>query len=213
MRVAISVEGQTEEEFVKRVLAPYFNERGIVLTPIVLGAGRRGPRGGNVSTPRLAGEMAALFHNFDAVSSLVDYYGYRGKGKKSIDELEQQLTAKIRDNLGTNWRQDRVLAYVQRFEFEGLLFSNVEAFSVVIDASEEDVNVLQTIRDSFMTPEDINDNRETTPANRIKTVLPRYHKVRDGSLVAENTGIGAMLAQCPRFSEWVKKLETIGRKS
>lgn len=212
MRVAISVEGQTEEEFVKRVLAPYLNERGIALTPIVLGAGRRGPRGGNVSTPRLAGEMAALFHNFDAVSSLVDYYGYRGRGKKSIDELEHQLTDEIKDRIGAKWRRDRVLAYVQRFEFEGLLFSNVEAFSVVLDASEEEVNVLQTIRDSFMTPEDINDNRETTPANRIKTVLPRYHKVRDGSLVAENTGIGAMLAQCPRFSEWVKKLETIGRK-
>lgn len=45
MRVAISVEGQTEEEFVKRVLAPYLTERGIVLTPIVLGAGRRGPEG------------------------------------------------------------------------------------------------------------------------------------------------------------------------
>ena len=103
----------------------------------MLGAGRRGSKGGNVSTPRLADEMAALFHNFDAVSSLVDFYGYRDKGNRSIDELERQLTAKIKDKLGAKWRPDRVLPYVQRFEFEGLLFSNVEAFSVMIDTSEK----------------------------------------------------------------------------
>ena len=213
MRVAISVEGQTEEEFVKQVLAPHLRDSGVETFPVVIGAGRRGSRGGNVSMPRLAGDMARLFRNFDAVSSLVDFYGFRGKGEMSIDELEQQLADEIKDKLGGLWRSDRVLAYAQRHEFEGLLFSNVDAFANSINATEQAVMGLRSIRAGFATPEDINDDQETAPSKRIGAVLRRYHKVRDGLLVAQTMGMDVMLAECPRFSGWVQKLESLGKQS
>lgn len=213
MRVAISVEGQTEEEFVKKVLAPHLREKGVEPTPIVIGVGRRGSRGGNVSMPRLAGDMVSLFHKYDAVSSLVDFYGFRGKGDMSIDALEQQLADEIKDKLGGRWRSDRVLAYVQRHEFEGLLFSNVDAFSDSINATERAVQELRSIRAGFATPEDINDDQETVPSKRIVTALHRYHKVQDGLLIAQTMGMDVIVAECPRFAAWVKKLEALGQQS
>lgn len=42
-RVAISVEGQTEEEFVKNVLAPGLEPAGVYPQPILLGSGGNVP--------------------------------------------------------------------------------------------------------------------------------------------------------------------------
>ena len=47
IRLAISVEGQTEEEFVKRMLADYLWSRGVIPQPILLGGS-----GGDVTVER-----------------------------------------------------------------------------------------------------------------------------------------------------------------
>ena len=66
-RLAIVVEGRTEEEFVKEVLVDYLRDRGVEPTPILVGVGRSGPRGGNVSTQQLVRDMVRLFDSFGAV--------------------------------------------------------------------------------------------------------------------------------------------------
>lgn len=53
IRLAISVEGRTEEEFVKNVLADHLRESEVVSTPILLGRARGRADGGNVSVDRL----------------------------------------------------------------------------------------------------------------------------------------------------------------
>lgn len=210
IRLAIVAEGRTEEEFVRKVLAAHLRERGVDPTPILLGVGRRGLRGGNVSTQRLAEDMARLFPNFDAVSSLVDFYGFHGKDDKSIEELEREIGNALKDRLASSWREDRVLPYVQRHEFESLLFSDVDAFSSAVNATADAVDGLRQVRCEFRTPEDINDNARTAPSKRIKQQIPGYRKARDGSLVARATGMDRMLAECPRFRDWVRALESLG---
>ena len=80
IRLAVSVEGQTEEEFVTHVLSAHLQECGVVVQPILLGRAR-GPRGGgNVTVDGLAAEMTHLLRSFDRVTSLVDFYGFRGRG-------------------------------------------------------------------------------------------------------------------------------------
>ena len=56
IRLAISVEGQTEEEFVKDFLADHLRESGVEPTPILLGRARGRSGGGNVSAERLVVE-------------------------------------------------------------------------------------------------------------------------------------------------------------
>ena len=90
IRLAISVEGQTEEEFVNRVLADHLGPKGVAPQPILLGGG-----GGDVTVERLASDMAKLYWSFEFVTSLVDFYGFRGKGSATPDELEKIIDERI----------------------------------------------------------------------------------------------------------------------
>ena len=133
--MAISVEGRTEEEFVNSVLAPHLQSALVTPTAILIGRARSGSGGGgNVSIERLASEMAGLYYNFDAVTSLVDFYGFRGKGDRTVEELEEHLAQEIQKKVSSGWDQRKVIPYVQKHEFEGLLFSDVSAFSVMTGA-------------------------------------------------------------------------------
>ena len=95
IRLAISVEGPTEEEFVKNFLAAYLRERGVEPIPILFGRARGRSAGGNVSVEQLVQEMTHLRHSFDAVTSLVDFYGFRNKGNRTVNELEEDLRQKL----------------------------------------------------------------------------------------------------------------------
>ena len=202
IRVAVVVEGQTELEFVKLVLAEHLREKGIEPTPISLNGG--------VNVYRLAAEMAKLSWNFDAVTSLVDFYGFRGKGNATLDELEGRINDEISKNIHSSDAQSRVFAYVQQYEFEGLLFSDVSAFASVLSAPDGCVEELRAIRSSFQSPEYINDNPHTAPSKRIANVIPQYAKRVDGPLLAETMGLDKIRTECPRFNEWVKRIESLG---
>ena len=59
MRLAVSVEGQTEEEFVKAVLHEHLRPLGVAPEPVLIG--------GSVTVRRLASDMALLYHSHDSV--------------------------------------------------------------------------------------------------------------------------------------------------
>ena len=210
IRLAISVEGRTEEEFCKGVLTSHLRLHGVEMQPIILGRGREGSAsGGNVSIERLAAEMALLCHGFNAVTSLVDFYGFRGKKSNSVESLEV-LVGKEIERKGIDWNGKRILPYIQRHEFEGLLFSDVSAFSVLTDAPQNSVFKLGKIRSRFPTPEDINDNKNTTPSKRVMKIIPRYRKPLHGPWVAREIGLDAIRNECPRFHAWISSLEALG---
>ena len=102
-------------------------------------------------------------------------------------------------------------SYVQQYEFEGLLFSDVGTFASLIDAPEGSVEALQEICSQFPTPEDINDNEDTAPSKRIKKLIPRYRKRRDGPELTRLMGLNAIRVECPRFDAWVTRLESLQR--
>ena len=209
-RVAVSVEGQTEEEFVKSVLAEHLRGRHVEATPILVGRARGKTGGGNVSVRRLASDMEMLCRGFDFVTSLVDFYGFVGKGDSSPAQLEERIHDAVCDKLTGTRDQTRVFPYVQKHEFEGLLFSDVEVFETLIDLPEESIQELRRIREGFPTPEDINDNAATAPSKRIASIIPRYDKVLYGSVVAMDTGLDVICNACPRFGNWLGRLESLG---
>lgn len=202
IRLAISVEGPTEEEFVNNVLADHLRTRGVEPQPILLN--------GNITIERLASDMARLFWNFDRVTSLVDFYGFRDKNTLTPEQLEQRIQKTVDTKINRSWNQTRVIPYVQQYEFEGLLFSDVDAFTKLIGVSHNSIQVLQNIRSQFQTPEDINDNSETAPSKRIKKIVPRYKKKVDGPLLAMEMSLDKIRTECPRFNGWVTSLESLG---
>lgn len=209
IRLALAVEGRTEEEWVKSMLAGHLRTRGVEVTPVLLGKARNRGKGGNVSIPALVGDMKRLSRSFDAVSSLVDFYGFRGKKARTVDVLTGALSEELRRELGPSLRLDRVIPYVQLHEFEGLLFSQPAAFRLASGATDEAVAELSGVRARFASPEDINDSAETAPSKRIHTALPRYRKVVDGPRIARRIGLEVMRQECARFHAWLERLETL----
>lgn len=211
--LAVSVEGQTEEEFVKRVLSVHLVGRSIWLAPVVLGRARGKSGGGNVTVERLAYDMASLLHDYDAVTSLVDLYGFRNRDGASAQQLEQRLFREIDRRMHRDTDPSKVFPYVQQYEFEGLLFSNTAAFCTIARARPEEVAELEKVRQAFPTPEDIDDGRQTAPSKRIVSTLRRYNKRNHGPLVAKAIGLPSIRAECPRFDRWVSWMEALGAEA
>lgn len=203
-RVAISVEGQTEEEFVKNVLAPGLTPAGVYPQPILLGSG------GDVTVERLASDMSKFVWNFDFVTSLVDFYGFRDKGSDTREGLETRIKQTVIAKINRALDDSRIFPYVQQHEFEALLFSDARAFLVLPYATTDIVDNLTSIRSRFDSPEDINDSPDSAPCKRIVNLIPGYRKVVAGSLVADEIGLEKIRVECPRFDEWMTRLESLG---
>lgn len=205
IRLAIVAEGRTEEEFVKRVLTESLRARDVEPYPILINQ-----HGGSVTIHGLASNMVRLFRSFDAVTSLVDFYGFRGKGDATLDELERRIIEEIENRMPSVEDRRKIFPYVQQYEFEGLLFSDVSAFADLVHTPHGSVEMLKEIRSRFQTPEDINDSSDTAPSKRIVHFIPRYQKPVDGPVVAMKTGLDLIRAECPRFDDWVTRLESLG---
>ena len=205
IRLGISVEGRTEEAFIKEGLADVLRQSDVEPCPIVIGRARSsGQGGGNVSVQRLAKEIINLHHSFDAVTSLVDFYGFRDREEPTVEALEHRLSQEIKPRIPeARW----IFPYVQKYEFEGLLFSEVEAFRFIGETANPDIGRLLAVRQQFSTPEEINDDPNGAPSKRIKEAVSGYRKRLHGPMVAEETGLSKIRAECPRFDEWVTRLE------
>lgn len=201
IRLAIVVEGETEEEFVNTVLVPHLRTFDVEATPHLLG--------GNITVERLASELTILYWSYDRVTSLVDFYGFRNRGTGSREDLEARIHEQVDRRINPSWDQSRVFPYIQQYEFESLLFSDVTVFGELLDRPPDFVKKLQNIRSVFPTPEEINDGAKTHPSKRIQDLAPSYQKRVDGPLLAAAIGLPTIRAQCPRFGRWIARLESL----
>ncbi len=201
VRLAVVVEGLTEVAFVDQTLAAHLLDYGVYTTPTSLG--------GRITVERLGSRMVELLWSFEVVTSLVDYYGFEDKQNDSVGDLEERISTAVISEIGRSLDESRVLAYVQRHEFEGLLFSQVSAFANVPGADEPALRQLAEIRGQFPSPEDINDDPNTAPSKRISNVLSRYNKRVNGPQIAQTIGLPTIRAQCPRFNQWLTRLESL----
>ncbi len=219
-RVRVVVEGQTEESFVKDVLAEALWPHKVYLTPILLGV--PGHKGGRPNYARVKKDVLLHLKQDPAAycSTMLDFYGL-GQGFPGtpvpanlssiakVTHLEQAIKADICD-LIPDLRPDlRFLPYIQLHEYEGLLFSDPPAFATALDQPNLKA-AFQRVRDGFPTPEDINDDPNTAPSKRVLQSYRSYRKVLHGTTAARSIGIEAMRRECPHFRDWLKRLQALG---
>ncbi len=72
---------------------------------------------------------------------------------------------------------------------------------------------MRNIRSQFPSPEDINDNTETAPSKRLSSLMPGYDKRVAGTLIALETGLDTIRAECPRFNKWLTRMEALQEMS
>lgn len=216
-RINIIVEGQTEESFIKNVLARVLWPREIYVTPILLGI--PGHKGGNVSYLRVKQDI--LLHlkqdRTAYCSTMLDLYGLGSgfpgltvlanqSGILKAQAIEQAIYDDIVAAIPECQPERRFYPYLQVHEFEGLLFSDPDAFARGL-GQQAIARQLHVVRNAFLTPEDINDNPTSAPSKRVLGIYRSYRKVIEGTVAAEEVGIQTMRQQCPHFHEWVSRLE------
>ena len=208
-RLYIVVEGQTEEEFVTKVLAPHLLKQGILcVTPVAIHL-RRGGRGGMVSYEPLKNDILRLLREGDApiVSTLIDFFRCPDTPGKEVwnKASNHQREVELREQeIGRDIGSGRFIPYIQLHEFEALLFSSDVGFNGLFTLKEADE--LSKIVEDYPNPEEINSSPEGAPSKRILAIVPTYDKVLHGDLVAGAIGIKVILERCPRFRAWVERL-------
>ncbi len=199
VRLAISVEGPTEERFIQKVLVSYLQNKGIYAVPVLLGN-----NGGDVSLSRIKKDLNKLARSFDKVTTLYDFYGFRGRSKA---ESKETLEQKIVDCVAAPLR-GQIIPYVQMYEFEGLLFSSPEAIENIIcqpGLGDWADDVLQQFDGD---PEKINDSSQTAPSKRLLKKAG-YLKTVHGPEIAQETGLHVLCEKCTGFSGWLSQLEAL----
>ena len=219
IRIHVICEGQTEEQFINEVLGPKLFRRQIALVPSLIG--KPGHKGGNVKFDRLFTDIRnRLMGDRSAwCTTFFDFYGlpssFPGKQNVAVAMSVAQksqcvcdaLNLEVGKRLGVDSLQ-HFLPYVQMYEFESLLFSKPDAFASVFNRPEL-TSVLCGIRTQFSSPEEINDSVMTAPSKRIVELVKDYEKPLHGSLVALETGLSAIRAECQLFHAWVSRLELL----
>lgn len=215
VEVTVFTEGQTEEGFIKQVIAPSVRNLNIFVKPQTLNTSRDS-KGGAVSYERLKfNARNTLRQNPNGIlTTFLDYYGldtdfpgFQGSQIKAdifqkVKHLEDELHADIINYVGcvpANFKP-----HIQPHEFEGLLFSD----SVSLTSTEPQwASHQQEVADvigQFDSPEHINNGFETKPSARLCSILePKYKKTRHGPIIASRIGLDVMERECFHFKTWM----------
>lgn len=219
-RLILIVEGQTELEFVNRLLTPYLVARGVntSIQPIMITM-KGGAHGFN-NIEHLGNTIRPLLNDSDEpiITTIIDHYGINSETKlPGYTECSKEQDMSVRlDKMETKLNEyvQRIkpyrhfIPYIQRHEMETLLFSDPENGFVYEDIRIK--NEVLNLCKQFNSIEDINDTPEGAPSKRLADIYSKYQKkyvkIVDGIEIAELTTIGKMLEMSPRFKRWVEQL-------
>ncbi len=224
-RLHLTVEGQTEQRFARRLLQPQLAESGVYLLRIELAAHakKKGQvhRGGlrryqpfrNDIIRRLKEDSSSdvfLSTMIDLYALPRDFPGLDAANREQdpycrVERIEQALVADIGD--------PRFVPYVQLHEFEALLFSDAGKIAMYYEKQLREVEQLKAQIAAFPSPERIDDGRHTAPSKRIAALIPAYgeEKTTAGPIIAAAIGLTTIRNKCPHFDAWLRKLETLGQ--
>lgn len=221
VEVIIIAEGQTEERFIKQLIAPAVRQLQIYVKPLLMNTSQKA-KGGAVSFDRLKFNVRNVLRREETIflSTFLDLYALDSgfpsfnEAKQKTDvytrvqHLERSLKHAIVEHIGC--RPDRFLPHIQPYEFEGLLFSDIEALCSIEPSWTSGLRDLQAVRASVDTPEHINDGYETKPSKRLeKTLLPRYQKTTHGPRAAERITLSVIERECSHFRAWMDSLRRL----
>lgn len=221
VEVVVFAEGPSEEQFIKRVVAPSLRPLQVYLHPQTLKTSQEA-RGGAVTFDRLKfNARNTLRQKQNAIlTTFLDLYGLdtsypaytEARALPALSDrlarLNQALHAAIVDYVGC--KPERFIPHIQPYEFEGLLFSDTVELARTESGWSTSATRLAAVRAAFPTPEHINDSYETKPSRRLETMLqPSYKKVRHGPLAAERITLSVIERECPHFRDWMARLRDL----
>ena len=218
IEIIVIVEGQTEQKFIRDILAPYLGIRGIFMYPSLIN--KSGQKGGDVRFVRAINDISRFLKQRDGtfVSLFVDYYGidkdWPGFEEANKRTVPSEIAAKI-NNATHKAVNEKLLSYrsdirfipnIAVHEFETLLFSDSEILASQLYVKQSTIDKILT---KFGEPEKINNSPETAPSKRLEKLYDRYKKTNTGINIARAIGIDKMREQSPLFDNWLIRIEKL----
>ncbi len=221
IRVHAIAEGKTEKLFIDNHLQPLLSKKNIRISSTHLQ--------GNINFDRVKYKIITSLKQDPSVyvTTMLDYYGIdadwpgvkelRQAKNKGVQMTSTQLGKKLRKEflqqlteVASSSQQsfNRLIPYFQIHEFEALLFSDLEALEKHTECKTIDI----TKKLGGLSPEEINDRKESSPKARLKSLHNSkigYSGVSTNSLLTQKISIEKMRAKCPNFNDWLEELEAL----
>ncbi|MDM8549522.1 DUF4276 family protein [Desulfobacterales bacterium HSG2] len=234
VRLHITAEGQTEERFVRNVLAPYLGEHAVwadarcVLTSrdkrsgILYRGGFRRRSPYKTVKKDICAWMKEDRQSDVRFTTMLDLYalpddfpGYADSKRETdpyrrVAVLEEALAADINGELNDT----RFIPYVQLHEFEALILAEPQQLDWEFLEHDGPIRrLVDMVKREGGNPERINDGAGTAPSKRIIAEIPEYagRKATSGPLVAGRIGIPTLLEHCRHFAQWIDRLVRLAK--
>ena len=219
-KIHVICEGQTEANFVNKVLNVHFCTLGKYLNPVIVvikADSRKGKlfKGGMQNFSTAENTMKKYFPLLSKtdtfVTTMFDFYALPSDapGYEKIEKLADAYDkiSCLETALYEKYPNSKFIPYFQLHEFEALVFSNLDKLGELY--FESDISELHDCLSKIPNPELINNGRETAPSKRILKCIPYYDKVTLGVQVLEETDFKQIRKKCHHFDEWISKLEQL----
>ena len=197
VRLLISVEGHSEYKFTNEVIVPHLAEHHGVF------AETQNMRG-SISIDKIRQKLNSLIHNHDFTTTLYDFYGFK---RASGDETKQTLEEKIKQSIKKDQR-NKIIPYIQMYEFEALLFSDNEKMAAELGTQKDWIDAVLS---EFYDIEKINNSKETAPSKRIGKHA-QYIKTQHAPLILKQIGLANIRSKCQGFDTWLTQLENLSKQ-
>lgn len=208
----ILVEGQTEQFFVRDLLAPLLREHDLSLQAILIDTSAkhsaRRHRGGSARYTRWRRETLRLVKASHTilVTTMLDYYAlpndFPGRSEQQGDCFER--VSYLEERFAQDINSPRFIPYIALHEFEAMLFAAPEEIAAAFPESRA-LHHLQQVRVQFRSPEEIDDR--SPPSFRIQHVIAEYQKPLNGPTIAAQIGLQRIRRECRHFDQWLQAIE------
>lgn len=214
------VEGETEWEFINRLLTPYLTEQGVntVISAIMITMSGGGHGFNSIEHFKNTIEPVLFRKDEPFITTMIDHYGINSERKlpgyeecikgKDMEGRIAKMEEKINEVVQKIKPYRFFIPHLQRHEFETLLFAKPnEGFYLYDKKIKEEIIELCK---SFPSIEDINHTPQGAPSKRLEKIFTkyndRYEKVTEAVDIAELTSIPSMMEQCPHFKNWIETI-------
>ena len=149
-------------------------------------------------------------------TTMIDLYGLPGDfpgkaGSVRNPQNPRPYCEALEQAFGADIGDARFVPYLQLHEYETLLYSDPDAFTVSFDDCQRAVAGLKEIAAQFGDIERINDSELTAPSKRIIGLLDGYEGMKPtaGPDIAQAIGLDVLRRRCRHFGDWIARLEAL----
>lgn len=217
-------EGQSEQQFVSKVLNPYLLGEKIIAKPTLLITNHKlNAQGGIISYQQVKRDLKNLIksakntdYQEDYFTTMIDLYAlpndFPGYSMPYTDcygrvkNIEQAFAADI--------NHYKFIPYIELHEFETLVLCNLNKLKEEYPLGAKKIEALDLSwrKECNDNAELVNSKRETAPSKRIINALMdkyKYNKPQMAVVTTKNKGIDALRKECAHFNQWIESILSI----